>query len=332
MNFMENTSAAAILDKIKNSKNILINMDTRTDYDALCSSIVLNKFIQSLNIKSKVIHANKINQTFNRFDFQADITTETDISTLDLNLYDLIIFLDSGTKVHVSLNDKFLIPAHICSINIDHHVTNDMFGDLNYIHHIGSCCSVLYKFFKELSLAIPKEYLDIMAVGLLTDTGFFKFDSAKPEDFRIAADMLEQGVKIWEIISKLTSYEYIDQIRFKELVYRNLKTNFNKKYAYSTITLKEIRDSNINMDKVFIRHSDLIKYIEGIDMAFVIAEVESDPKYYELSFRSKTPDVDVSKIAEIFGGGGHTTGAGASLYGVSSIEEALDIVLKKLAL
>jgi c-di-AMP phosphodiesterase-like protein len=86
------------------------------------------------------------------------------------------------------------------------------------------------------------------------------------------------------------------------------------------------------MNNVFVRHSDLIKYIEGVDFTFVIAETDSDPKYYELSFRSKTPDFNVCEIAELFGGGGHKTGAGAKLYNASSIEEALNIVLNKLML
>lgn len=329
---MENSTAQSILETIKTSKNILINMDTRTDYDALCSSLVLNKFINSLGKASQIIHAGKINQSFNKFFSHDAVETETDINSMELDKFDLVIFVDSGLEQHISLDDKFVIPESITTINIDHHISNDMFGVKNYVLHLGSCCSVLYHFFKEINFDCPKDYLDILAVGLITDTGVFKFDSVKPEDFKIAGEMLEKGIKIWEFISKLTSYEYIDQIRYKQLVFKNLVVNFDKKFAYSMLTLEEINEQNIDMNNVFVRHSDLIKYIEGVDFTFVIAETDSDPKYYELSFRSKTPDFDVCEIATLFGGGGHKTGAGAKLYNVFSIEEALNIVLNKLML
>ncbi len=329
---MENASATEILAKIKASKNILINMDTRTDYDALCCSIVMGRFIKSQGIKTTIIHSNIIGETFNQFFTFDEIKTNTDISAVELKDFDLIIFLDSGSRNHISLNDKFKFPENVETINIDHHITNEMYGKLNYIYHIGSCCSVLYQFFKENKIELSGEYLKILAIGVVTDTGFFKFDSTKPIDFRIAAELMEKGIKIWEIISILSSYEYIDQVKFKELVYRNLKIDFDKKYAYSTITLDELRSDKIDLTKVFVRHSDLIRYILGIDLSFVVAETESNPKYFELSFRSKDPSFDVCKIAEKFGGGGYKTGAGAKLYNVKSMDEALDTVLRALNL
>ncbi|MBI2414343.1 DHH family phosphoesterase [candidate division WWE3 bacterium] len=325
-----NDSARLILENISNASNILINVDTRTDYDALCSATVLNRFIKTLDIKTKVIHTNSINQTYTRFFTFNDILQQTDISSLDISEFDLIIFLDSGLKQHISLDDKFQIPHGIKTLNIDHHITNDMFGTFNYVHHFGSCCSVLYMLSDDLGVELPQESLNMLTVGILTDTGFFKFDSVTPYDFKVASLLLEKGVKVYEFISKLTSFEYIDQLRFKELIFRNLRANFDKKYAYSTCTLKELVDSNIDLNKVFVRHSDLLKYIEGIDLSFVISETDSDPKYYELSFRSKDPTMDVSKIAEKFGGGGHKTGAGAKLYNISSIQECLNLVLKTL--
>jgi phosphoesterase RecJ-like protein len=330
---MQNNTALEILEKIKSSKNILINMDTRTDFDALCSSTVLNKYIHEvLGIKTTVIHANKIMERFQKFFAVDNIKTNTDISSLDLTEYDLIIFSDSGMKGHISVNNEFELPDNIETINIDHHETNELFGIYNYVYHYGSCCSVIYEFFKELNIELPTEYLKILAIGIVTDTGSFKYDSCTDKDFRIAAEFVERGVQIWEINSKLTSYEYIDQLRFKGLIYNNLKLNEQKKYAYSTLTLQELKDYKIDMEKVNVRHSDLIKYIEGINVSFVIAEVESNPKYFELSFRSKDPKFDVAELAAKFGGGGHTTAAGAKLYNVNSMEEALNTVKTTLGL
>lgn len=327
-----NDSAIEIDNKIKSAKNVLINMDTRTDYDALGCSTVFGLYLTSLGIKNHIIHANKIIRSFDKFYAYSEIEQQTDISKVNLSEYDLVIFLDTGSRGHISLDENFVLPESIESINFDHHETNEYFGKFNYVYKLGSCGAVLYKYFTEIKFDVPKEWLERLAVGMLTDSLFFKNDTFTSYDFRFAADMVDKGVKISEVISKLSSYEYIDQIKYKEIVYRNLVLNKEKKYAYSTTSLNEIREAGIDMENVFVRHSDLIKFLVGVDFTFVIAETASEPKYYELSFRSKGPDVNVRAFAEMFGGGGHTSGAGAKLYSVNSIEEALNTVKSKLKL
>lgn len=319
--------AKQIIEKIKASKNILLNVDTRTDFDALCGSKVLYNFITKLGKKTECIHANKINETFTRFNDFEHIQQNIDISSLSLTDYDLIIFFDSGSKSHISLSPEFKIPDNIFTINIDHHETNELFGNINYVMKYGSCCTVLYQFLKECDYDISKEELELLTMGLLTDTGFFKFTNITPFDLKVASYILESGVNISNIITKLSSYEYIDQIRYKELVYKNTVVNYDKKYAYSTVSLNEINERNINMDKVFVRHSDLIKYIEGVDFVFVISEVNNISKYFEISFRSKNPDVDVCELAKKLGGKGHKNAAGVKIYDKSSLGEVLNLVL-----
>ncbi len=329
---MENASPQQILDKIKSSKNVLINMDTRSDFDALASAVVFGNFLESLGKPHKIIHAKKIKNTFNGYFGFDQIQTEKDISLTDLDPYDLIVFLDSGSKDHVSLNMSFEFPKDITTINIDHHATNDMFGDLNYVFQLGSCCTVLCQFFSQINYTIPVEDMSILTIGILTDTGFLRFDTAKSQDYRTIADFIDKGVSVWEINSKLTGNEYYDQIKYKKLVYDKLVVNFEKKYAYITITFQELKDVGINMENVFAKHVDLVRYIMGLDFVFGVSEAENEPNTYNLSFRSATPGVDVAKIAQSFGGGGHVMAAGATVYNQNSIEDAVAYVLEKLNL
>jgi len=330
---VNNSTAQEILEKIRSSKNILINMDTRTDFDALASSVVLNTFIRSLGgINTTIIHSRKLRKTFQGYFPYDEVQEETDVSDIDLSEFDLAIFLDSGLEEHISINKDFNLPEGLTTINIDHHTTNDMFGDLNYVYHLGSCCSVLYKFFGELEVKLSVEQLETLAVGLLTDTGFLRYNSTTPEDFRIVAEFVERGVKLWEIISKLTDYEHIDQLKYREIVLKNLVVDFEKKFAYSTVSLAELKERKINLSNVFINSSDLIKYIIGVDFAFVISELGEEPKQFKLSFRSKDPEIDVSKMVGKFGGGGHKSAAGAVIEGPQTLDEAVNTVLTTLAL
>ena len=326
-----NNSATEILNTIKASKNVLINMDTRTDYDALSGSLVLSNFIDTLGIKNTVIHASDIGEKFEQFYSHEKIKTNTDISTINLTDFDLLIFMDTGTRSHISNNMGFMVPKNITTINFDHHASNDFFGKLNYIYPFGSCCSVLFKFFEELEIELDIAQLNILVVGILTDTGFFIYDTVKPEDFEITAKLMRRGIQVWDFITKLGSYEYLDQVKFKKIIYSNLKVDLLKKYAYSTLTLAELNVEGIDLNKVVVRHSDLLKFIREVDFAFVIAELDTTPKSFEVSFRSKNPNIDVSQMAKAFGGGGHKTGASAKLEALD-LNEALMLVLQKLNL
>lgn len=328
---MSNNSAQNIIDKIQKSKNILINLDTRTDYDTICCSRVLGSYIGRMNIKYDMVHAKNISEVFETFFKNTNVKTNTDISSVDLSKYDLIIFNDSSSKNRISLDKNFKISDDIETINIDHHTTNDHFGKMNYVKNLGSCCSVLYQMFQEAAVDLLVEELEILAIGIITDTNFFTSDTTTATDFKIAAELTEKGVRIWEMISKLRGAEYVDQIKLKRLVFNNMKVDLTKKIAYSTLTQEEISHTGIDMSKVFIRPSDLLKTIIGVNIAFTITEIDHDPKYFELSMRSNDPDTDLSKLAERFGGGGHKNAAGAKFYKYNSVSEVLEVILQTLA-
>ncbi len=327
-----NSSPEEILSAIRASHRILINMDTRTDIDAICSSKLVKWWAGKLGKTADIIHANELRQSHAQYFDCTDIKPDTDISDVELSVYDLVIFVDSGDAKHVSLQENFTIPKEITSINIDHHPGNDHFGKLNYVIELGSCCSALYELFRELKVDLDDYSRRLIAFGVITDTGFFNFNSTKAEDFRIVADLSDSGIKVYEIMNTMKNLESLDQIKFKNLVYSNLKVVAEEHYAYSTITLKEISDRGIDVNKVYVRHADLLRYIDSVDFSFVVSEISSQPKVFELSLRSKDPSVDVSKMAKVFGGGGHTTGAGAKIYEAKDVDSALQIVKTKLNL
>jgi phosphoesterase RecJ-like protein len=240
--------------------------------------------------------------------------------------------LDSGKLSHVSKNELFKVPSTIKSVNIDHHITNDYFGDLNYVYQLGSNCTVLYQFFNELNVILDFESMNILSIGIITDTGFFKNDSLTSLDLNALGQLMEKGVQIWDLVTRLSNYEPYDQIKYKELVYKNTIVNFEKKFAYSFVKKEEVEKMGIDLGKVYVRHSDLLKYIVGIDFAFAISDINDQPGTLEVSFRTSSKNVDVSKFAQAFGGGGHKGAAGCLLTDNPTFEQALQLVLQKLDL
>jgi len=326
---MQNNSPKEIYQAIQAASSILINMDTRTDFDALSSAVLFSRILPQINksASSKIIHAKKIGPTYQGlFDFTF-IETETDISTYDLTSIDLVVHLDSGDQKHTTISPDFNIPSHLKTINIDHHSSNDYFGTYNYVKYLGSCCSVLYELYKEWEIVLNVGDLNIFVPGMLTDTGFLQYNTATPTDFRIIADLIENGVNFSDIVFKLNQSQPIDEVRFKELIYNHLTVDFEKRFGYSFYTVQDLQERGIDLEKVVVRHSDVIKTIKDLDFVFVVDEEKHVPGSYGVSFRTCNNKTPVVEFAKALGGGGHEFAAGARLGEFPNIQEAVRKVL-----
>jgi len=260
---MKNSKAEEILSAIKSASRILINMDTRTDIDAICSVLLVKWWLAKLGKKANAIHANEIKESMGRYFDCSDIKQMTDIADIDLSKYDLVVFADSGDFHHLSLQENYSFPKHLISINIDHHQSNNYFGTLNYVVPLGSCCSVIYKLFRELKVKLDDYSRNLIARGIITDSGFFSYDSAKAEDFRMIGDLTDGGVKVYEIMNEMKNIESVDQIKYKQLVYENMVVDHEKRYAYSTLNLKEL--SNRGIDHYSKRTGDIVRNRKEVD-------------------------------------------------------------------
>lgn len=323
-----NTTKELIL-ALNTAQNILINVDTRTDFDALCSSLVLSNYLEKISKKPTLIHSKKITPNFKEWLDTSRIKEETDISSIELSQYDLIVFLDSGDEKHVSLNPEFIIPTNIKTIDIDHHVSNIGYANLNYVKLYGSCTSVLFEIFKTEGIELSEEDLKLMLIGLMTDTGFFRYDGTKPEDFQMVTEIYSRGINVPDYLTKFSTYlESLDQVKFKQLLFKNLKVIPEKRLAYTTYTIEEL--SEIDLGKVIVNAADVIKYIKDIDIVFSIIESNEQMHHYKVSTRTKEKGLDLNAFSTTMGGGGHPSASGFKLTEPKTMQEAVDTVIAKL--
>lgn len=326
----KNNSAQKIIQAIKKSTKPIICMDSRADFDALCSSIILHNYTtKTLGKNLRVTFDGTLPDSIKDITKQyADFgfVEENVCPTKDINFadYDLQIFLDSGTIEHICKDRLFAPQANIVKVNIDHHLGNPFYGDLNYVKHYASCCSVIFNLFKDAKLKIDKSLTNIFYLGLLLDSGFFQYNTVTSYDFLVASELVKDGAKSFEIAWKLTFNEKLIDKKLEVLVYKNLTFLPQKNIAYPTITTKELNASGIDYDQTSYPASDMIKKLEGVDFVFVIREISV--KKFNVSLRSHQRDFDVLKIAQRFGGGGHIMAAGATLT-ANNLQEAVQKVL-----
>ncbi|MCR5670098.1 MAG: bifunctional oligoribonuclease/PAP phosphatase NrnA, partial [Butyrivibrio sp.] len=228
----------------------------------------------------------------------------------DVDAYDLFIVLDCG-KERTGGAEKIYDAAKF-KVNIDHHVSNEGTGDVCYVvPDASSACELVYDVLDEEY--IDQEIAKTLYTGMVTDTGVFKYSNTSPKTMQTAARLITYGFDFGALIDHV----------FYEKTY--LQNQILGRALLESIMLMEGRCivsviSRQTMDFYGAESSDLDGIVSqmlltvGVDCAIFMYELE--PLEYKVSLRS-TGAVDVSEIAQVFGGGGHKRAAGCTVNGTA---------------
>jgi phosphoesterase RecJ-like protein len=209
-------------------------------------------------------------------------------------------------------------------INIDHHVTNEGYGDLHFIDTLAPATGqVLFELFRGQDLPLTYAMADNLFVAISTDTGSFQYPSTTARTYEIAAELIRLGVNVGALSQKM--YESHPRRRLELLRALLNVLRFSSKdrvasFALSTETVKKLGTLPEDTEGLI----DTIRAIDGVMVAAFFEELGDDR--VRISLRSKSPKIDVSKVCGQFGGGGHILAAGARIRG--SLVEVQEKVLQ----
>jgi len=243
---------------------------------------------------------------------------------IDKNIdFEAIIILDCPTMKRIGkVND--LVTKDKFKINIDHHISNEKFGDANWVDpNASSAGEMVYRLFKEMEVAITKETALSLYIAILTDTGSFNYDNTSSVTHEIVSELLGYGLDPATVSESVYEKKTLSDIKFLGMVLSTIKMKERGDAAYLEITQKMMKDTGSTAAK----SEGFVNYARSIDTVkvAVIFREESGGKI-NVSFRSKG-DVDVNKIASFFGGGGHIRASGCVLN--MSLADAKRQVLAK---
>ncbi|MCA9307987.1 MAG: DHH family phosphoesterase [Patescibacteria group bacterium] len=323
-----NNSPQEIWDALKQAKNPICFLDGRLDFDSVCSALIVKELLSMEGVELPLYWHSFYVADYKKY-FEVDkITPNVDPTQFDFTDYDLLLFLDCGDAHHLAPQGNFVIPSHIKTVNIDHHTGNPFYGDLNYVLYRGSNTSVLYNFFLELDLTLSPKLLKYIAMSLLTDTGFLKYDTVTSDDFRLIATLVDSGISIFDIIYELSFFLTPDAFRLNKLILNNMRVEKEGRFVYTTITQDEL--AKYNIDEYNVKGgspSDYLRRYEGMRFAFSITERNANKGLYSVSFRSSEKTYDVEKLAKSLGGGGHTSAAGVKIVDPVGLDSVINTVL-----
>lgn len=309
-------------DIIKNSKKILLLSHVNPDGDTLGSMCAMYSMI--LKRFKKKVDMNVVSNIPFNYKFLPNI--EFAQRYLDASLlYDLVITLDVAAIDRVR-DSKIFFDKAKCTVNIDHHKTNPAYAVYNLIDpEASSCGEVLFNYFKKHGWEITSDASICLYTAIMTDTGNFRFDNTSASSLHAAADLVEMGVNP----SKL--YKYCYESKTKNLVlFQNHCVNKavflnDNKIAYTLVYKKDLEKFNAGEDYTD-GIAETLRAIDSTEVSFVVKEVES--KISKVSMRSKK--IDVAKICEKFGGGGHTLAAGCTIK--ASVSDSVEKLLREIKL
>jgi bifunctional oligoribonuclease and PAP phosphatase NrnA len=209
-------------------------------------------------------------------------------------------------------------------LNIDHHATNDRYGEINVVREdAASTTEVLFDLFEHMGLTIELDLAECLYTGLLTDTGGFRYANTSPKVLEIASRLIRVGVN-----SSHLAELYLEKITLShiELLKRSLSTltmHASGKISWLYVTTDDIKASSASDEDL----EGLVNYprnIDGVEVGLLFKQKDADT--VKVSFRSAGL-VDVSLVAQSFGGGGHKRASGCTIKG--TIEEAIQQVVAK---
>lgn len=211
-------------------------------------------------------------------------------------------------------------------INIDHHIGNDNYGDLNLVDpSCGSCGELFYYIFRQLKIPITRDMAINLYAAILTDTGRFSYGNTNSGTFRIASELIRIGVDPFDVVNRVYNTRTPDQIRLMGLVLGTLKVVPQLGYFHCYVTQEMLRETNTVMtDTEGVM--DLMKTVGDYEVCFFFKE--EDNGTVRVSVRSNGK-FNVNILARRFGGGGHPAASGFTLE--TDLDHAPGIVEQAMA-
>lgn len=314
-----------IINYIDGGNYFIVTSHINPDGDNIGSTLAMYYYLKSIDKDVYYVLDNDVPNNLKFLLKDIKILTSNEFKEMKLNNFN-IISLDCGDADRICL-DKDLIEGCTKLICIDHHATNQNFGDLNYvIPEESSTCELVYNLLKRANELKNKQFIDTkiatsLYTGVVTDTGKFSYSNTHPSTFAMAKDLLELGAKTNEVMCEVFSN---NPYNYYKLLGESLNTLeiIDTKIATMKLTMDMLTRNNIDY-KDTDALTPYCRDIEGVEVGILIKEKSKNE--IKASFRSKTY-VDVSEIAKAFGGGGHKKAAGCTILN-KSIEDATKIIV-----
>jgi phosphoesterase RecJ-like protein len=298
-----------IIDKINKSKSFLITAHMNLEGDALGSELAMYLLLKKLKKKAIIYNNDPTPAIYNFLPFSKVIKNE-----IKQEKFDTAMVLDCSDSSRTGkVKDDLGKAASI--VNIDHHISNTYFGDINWVEPgAGSAAQMIYLLCEKFKI-MDKNIALCLYTGIFTDTGNFTYASTDWETHRIASQLMKYNLHPHAIYCNIHSLCAPSDLGFIGKIISSLKLDSRKSICWAAIN--EWKDKNYDLTEVIF---SIMRLLKGVEVFILFKKI--DKNRTRVNFRSCSR-VDVNRIAKFFGGGGHKRASG------TTVNDSLEIAARK---
>ena len=312
--YTSNRSLEQIADALTKSQSIAVTTHAKPDGDAIGSVLALTR---ALELMGKEVHRwfmPPIVSSLNSIIDGTPVTLVTSDTLDQLPEPDRIVVVDTGAWSQVEPIQPWLESRRDKTIIVDHHLRGDDLAAMRYIDSdAAAAAEIVAQLIDALKVPFDQAIANALYVGIASDTGWFRFSNARPFTHQLAARLLEHGVNHAELYADLEQADRPEKLLLTIRALDSLQLVAGQHAAIMSLRTNDFEETGATMAETE-RLVDLPQVVKDVQVVVLVTEDQELPRV-RLSFRSKPgPNaVNVSELAQQFGGGGHARAAGAKV-------------------
>jgi bifunctional oligoribonuclease and PAP phosphatase NrnA len=290
-----------VVSVLTEKKTFLIAGHVNPEGDAIGSAVALALALREMGKKAEVINRDPLPRQLAFLSFEGVFSRRAAVT----EPVEVLVVVDCADLKRTGFFEGGPLPIDLL-VNIDHHVTNPGFGDVNWVVPEATATGeMIYDLLKEMKIPMTPGIATALYTALLSDTGAFRYANTNEKSLRIGAELIEKGADPALIARGLFEIIRPEKLKLLGDVLTHMELSDDKKVAWVEVTQAQMEKTNtIEADtEDFIDYPRLIR---GVEAAVFFREVT--PRQFKISLRSEGK-VDVSALAQQWGGGGHRNAA-----------------------
>ncbi len=311
-----------ICSMVKRYQRFLITTHVRADGDGIGSEVALYHALRSMGKTVCIANDSPTPQMYQFIIPPEGVYIYPDSPK---DRAEVVFALDSPTLERLGMIQE-IIPEDAKIINVDHHISNEYFGAVNWVaEDMCATGEIVLTLLREMDIDITPDMATALYVAIVTDTGRFTHSNTTPAALRAAAFLIERGARHEEISKNVYNTNSFPLIQLRARVLNTVGLHAGNRIAVIWLTKEMLEKAKINAIDTQ-EFADIPVSIEGVTVGVLLREM-TKPNWIKASFRSRN-GFNVNDVAKKFGGGGHKYAAGCEIQG--TIAEVQQLILGEL--
>lgn len=304
-----------IAKQIKLAKTIALFSHSSPDPDTIGSTLALMVALKTLGKSVDVFCARDMPESFNFIEEYAEYNK-------NVQTYDLLLSIDTArTSMLGDFTEMFL--NHNNTARLDHHTGGDDYAKINVVQKHSACAIMVMDLIQMLKIKITPKIATLLFFGLAGDTGIFKNSGTDAESFLYASKLMTLGADKNFIMREFFDKRTVEMLKLTSSVILDAEVDKKLGFALMTASFEDYENHNASKDESVSNLPNL--YLGcGLKVAVILKQKDNG---IGCSFRS-VPEIDISKLAERLGGGGHKNASGCLLD--TTLAKAKSMIKKEL--